>query len=92
MINTKELQEIAFIGRFQRSPFLMACSHGYEELVSFMLRHVDKKIKEKTVSALFRITVDQGYSLSVVRLLKNSVDNLKIVWDDSWVALNVACQ
>ncbi|XP_052064517.1 uncharacterized protein LOC127704471 [Mytilus californianus] len=92
MINTKELQEIAITGQFQRSPLLMACSQGYEELVSFMLHHVDKNIKDKTVSALFRITVDQGYPLSVVRLLKRSDVNLNIVWDDSWTALNAACQ
>ncbi|CAG2212473.1 unnamed protein product [Mytilus edulis] len=92
IINTKELQEIAITGKFQRSPLLVACSHGYEELVSFMLRHVDNNIKDKTVSALFRITVDQGYPLSVVKLLKSSGANLKFVWDDSWTALNAACQ
>ncbi|VDI36871.1 Hypothetical predicted protein, partial [Mytilus galloprovincialis] len=92
IINTKELQEIAITGKFQRSPLLVACSHGYEELVSFMLSYVDNKFKDKTVSALFRITVDQGYPLSVVKLLKCSGANLKFVWDDSWTALNAACQ
>ncbi|CAC5383034.1 unnamed protein product [Mytilus coruscus] len=94
MINTKELQEIAITGQFQRSPLLIACSQGYEELVyvAFMLRHVEKKVKDKIVSALFRITVSQGYPLSVVRLMLRSDTDVNIVWDDSWTALSAACQ
>ncbi|VDI47999.1 uncharacterized protein MGAL_10B000940 [Mytilus galloprovincialis] len=90
-INTKELQLIAITGESQKSPLLFACSQGYEELVSFMLRVIQKDFKDKTLSALYRISIDQGYPLSIISLLKRSGAKIKSESDESWTALSSAC-
>lgn len=80
--NITELHGFSTIGKFSTSPLIAVCSQGYTDLLSFMLPYVDGTTRNRIESVLLKISIHQGYPLSIVQLLIDEVADVDKPLDD----------